>query len=150
LQTNVTTTLDRSLFPDIQLPDAIGSRATKFHEMAHEGDEWRSPIFDIGSTSPSSNIPAPKVISKKSPPQYNRPSIKEGRGASPKGVQSSEEAETQQISGGYGYNPSGSQATRVRSNADSLRTAVEDETDFAKHEASTPTMRAQNAARQVY
>jgi hypothetical protein len=48
--------------------------------MAREGDEWQSPIFDIGSAKPSSNIPKPKKITRKSPHQHTRATINDREG----------------------------------------------------------------------
>src|SRR5579859_531408 len=48
--------------------------------MAREGDEWRSPIFDLGSAKATSNIPQPKKITRKSPHQHTRATINDREG----------------------------------------------------------------------
>lgn len=63
------------MFPNIHLPDSIATKATKYREMAHEGDEWRSPVFDIGSAKASSKLIAPKPITHKSPYQGTRATV---------------------------------------------------------------------------
>jgi hypothetical protein len=68
------------LFPNVHLPGGISSEATKYKQMAREGDEWRSPIFDIGSAKPSSNIPKPKKITRRSPHQHTRATINDREG----------------------------------------------------------------------
>jgi len=101
--------------------------------MAREGDAWRSPIFDIGSAKPSSNISAPKEISRKSPHRDNRATINDRPGTvthQGQGFDASEAFHSQKGSTG-GYIPSsGNQGYQPRmSTADSLQTAV-DEHDF--------------------
>ena len=68
------------MFPNVHLPGGISSEATKYKQMAREGDEWRSPIFDIGSAKASSNIPKPKKITRKSPHQHTRATINDREG----------------------------------------------------------------------
>ena len=72
-------TRETSLFPNIQLPGAISTKANKYREMAREGDEWRSPVFDLG-TAKASNIPAPKQITRRSPHQDTRATINDRPG----------------------------------------------------------------------
>jgi len=48
--------------------------------MAREGKEWRSPIFDLGTAKATSDIPAPKKITRKSPRQNTRASIDDREG----------------------------------------------------------------------
>lgn len=77
---NVATSKETSLFPNVHLPGGISSKATKYKEMAREGDEWRSPIFDLGSAKTTSNIPKPKQITRKSPHQHTRATINDREG----------------------------------------------------------------------
>ena len=77
---NVATSKETSLFPNVHLPGGISSKATKYKELAREGDEWRSPIFDLGSAKATSNIPAPKEITRKSPHQHTRATINDREG----------------------------------------------------------------------
>ena len=73
-EVNVVDTKDTSMFPNIHLPGGISNKATKYREMASEGDEWRSPIFDLGA-SKATSIPEPKKITRKSPHQHSRTTI---------------------------------------------------------------------------
>ena len=77
---NVANTRETSLFPNIQLPGATSTKATKYREMAREGDEWRSPVFDLGTAKTASNIPAPKKITRRSPHQNTRATINDRPG----------------------------------------------------------------------
>src|SRR5208282_4867036 len=70
-QVNVANSKETSMFPNIHLPGGISTKATKYREMAREGDEWRSPIFDLGAAKPTS-IPEPKKITRKSPHYHSR------------------------------------------------------------------------------
>lgn len=79
-QVNVANTRETSLFPNIQLPGAISTKATKYREMARDGKEWRSPVFDIGTAKASSNIQAPKKITRRSPHQNTRATINDRPG----------------------------------------------------------------------
>ena len=85
LKVNVANTRETSLFPNIQLPDGISTKATKYREMAREGKEWRSPVFDLGTAKASSDIPAPKKITRKSPHQNTRATINDRPGTATHG-----------------------------------------------------------------
>ncbi|KKK18616.1 hypothetical protein ARAM_004195 [Aspergillus rambellii] len=60
-----TTTLKDSLFPDIELPGGITTKATEYDEIAKKGERWESPIFTIGTAPESTDIPKPADISRK-------------------------------------------------------------------------------------
>lgn len=63
---NYVVTKDESMFPNIQLPGGISSKATEFKELAHKGEKWESPVFSIGSSGRSRDIPrAPRVTRKR-------------------------------------------------------------------------------------
>ena len=47
-QVNVASTEETSIFPNIHFAGVISTTAAKYRQMAREGDEWRSPVFDIG------------------------------------------------------------------------------------------------------
>ncbi|KNG90436.1 hypothetical protein ANOM_001056 [Aspergillus nomiae NRRL 13137] len=64
-QVQTATTLHDSLFPEIQLPGGISSKATEYKELAERGERWESPIFTIGDAPESTNIPAPADITRK-------------------------------------------------------------------------------------
>ncbi|KAK5635980.1 hypothetical protein RRF57_011692 [Xylaria bambusicola] len=62
---NVAVTKEESMFQNIHLPGGISSKATEFKELARKGEKWESPVFSIGSSGKSTNIPAaPKVTRK--------------------------------------------------------------------------------------
>jgi hypothetical protein len=62
---NVAMTKQDSIFPDIHLPGGISSKATEYKELALKGNNWESPVFKIGSVSPTSDLPhAPQVNRK--------------------------------------------------------------------------------------
>lgn len=62
---NMAMTKQDSIFPNIHLQGGISSKATEYKNMAMEGQEWRSPIFKLGSASTSSNIPEATKITQK-------------------------------------------------------------------------------------
>lgn len=64
---NVAATLEGSKLQNKKLPGITSTTATKMKQRAREGKTWHSSIFDIGSAKPSTNVPAPKAISRKSP-----------------------------------------------------------------------------------
>ena len=65
---NVAMTKEDSIFPNIELPGGISSKATEYRELARKGEKWESPVFSIGSASKSSSIPsAPKIETKSRP-----------------------------------------------------------------------------------
>jgi hypothetical protein len=76
VEVNVTYTKETSMFPNIRFPGGISTKAEKYREIALEGDEWQSPIFDLG-TAKATPIPEPKKITRKSPHQCSRSTISE-------------------------------------------------------------------------
>lgn len=65
---NVAMTKEDSIFPNINLPGGISSKATEYRELARKGEKWESPVFSIGSASKSSSLPnAPKIENKPRP-----------------------------------------------------------------------------------
>lgn len=62
---NVAVTKEESIFPKIHLPGGISSKATEYKELARQGDKWESPVFSIGSSNKSSDIPAPPTVTRK-------------------------------------------------------------------------------------
>ncbi|KHJ34492.1 hypothetical protein EV44_g6503 [Erysiphe necator] len=65
---NVAITKHDSIFPNIHLAEGISSIATKYKELALQGEEWQSAIFNLGTAPPSKNIPiAPEIDYKKHP-----------------------------------------------------------------------------------
>ncbi|MBE3048163.1 DUF4449 domain-containing protein, partial [Candidatus Bathyarchaeota archaeon] len=62
---NIAYTLQDSIFPNIKLPGATSEKATKYKDLAAQGDDWQSPVFSLGKASQSSDIPrAPKIEDK--------------------------------------------------------------------------------------
>lgn len=62
---NIAYTMHDSIFPDIKLPGATSEKATKYKDLAQQGDKWQSPVFSIGQASQSNDIPrAPKIQEK--------------------------------------------------------------------------------------
>lgn len=135
-QVNVANTKETSMFPNVHLESGISTKATKYRQMAREGEEWRSPIFDMGSADASTKISEPKKITRKSPHQHSRATINEGP-TRKGGINDPEVAYMSLHSGGadgaqkssaIGAGGNGYQA-RMSTAADSMRTAV-DQDDF--------------------
>ncbi|KAI3329555.1 hypothetical protein F4824DRAFT_381410 [Ustulina deusta] len=62
---NVAVTKEDSIFQNVHLPGGISSKATEYKELARKGEKWESPVFSIGSSDKSTDIPvAPKVTRK--------------------------------------------------------------------------------------
>lgn len=62
---NTAMTKQDSIFPDIELPSGISTKATEYKELAAKGDRWESPVFSIGHAKESTGIPkAPEVTRK--------------------------------------------------------------------------------------
>jgi len=58
-------TLHDSIFPEIQLPGGVSTKATEYADLAAKGERWESPIFSIGSASESNNIPSAGQVTRK-------------------------------------------------------------------------------------
>jgi hypothetical protein len=78
-QVNIATTKETSMFPKVSLLGGISSKATKYREMAREGNEWRSPVFDLGTANPT-RIPEPGKITRKSPHEHSPATINDRPG----------------------------------------------------------------------
>lgn len=65
-QANVALTQHESIFKNISLPGGFSTQATKYKDMAHQGEKWQSPIFSIGSAPESKDI-KPTQVGRKSP-----------------------------------------------------------------------------------
>lgn len=62
---NIAYTMHDSIFPNVKLPGATSEKATKYKDMAAQGDKWQSPVFSIGKASQSKDIPrAPRIQDK--------------------------------------------------------------------------------------
>ncbi|KAI1362221.1 hypothetical protein F5Y08DRAFT_279318 [Xylaria arbuscula] len=62
---NVAVTKEESMFQNIHLPGGISSKATEFKQLARKGEKWESPVFSIGSSGKSTNIPAAPQVTRK-------------------------------------------------------------------------------------
>ena len=62
---NVAMTQLDSIFPQIKLPGGISSKATEYKQLAAKGDKWESPIFGIGSSPETSNLPHASPVTRK-------------------------------------------------------------------------------------
>lgn len=63
---NVAVTQQDSIFKNISLPGGISTKATEYKELAAKGDKWESPVFGIGSSKESTDIPKAGQITRKS------------------------------------------------------------------------------------
>lgn len=62
---NLAITKEDSAFPNVHLPGGISSKATEFKELARKGEKWESPVFSIGSSGKSNDIPAAPQVAHK-------------------------------------------------------------------------------------
>lgn len=62
---NVAVTQEDSVFQNIHLPGGISSKATEYKELARKGEKWESPVFSIGSSSKSTDIPVAPAVTRK-------------------------------------------------------------------------------------
>jgi DNA ligase-4 len=75
-KTKVAITKEDSMFKNISLPGGISTKATEYKELARRGDRWESEVFSIGSANPTTDIPRPRQITRKSP-YANRRSVRD-------------------------------------------------------------------------
>lgn len=68
---NVAVTQEDSVFQNIHLPGGISSKATEYKELARKGEKWESPVFSIGSSSKSTDIPVAPAVTRKPHPATN-------------------------------------------------------------------------------
>ncbi|CAK7236885.1 hypothetical protein SBRCBS47491_009788 [Sporothrix bragantina] len=68
---NIAYTKEDSIFPHINLPGGFSAKASEYRAKAREGEDWKSPVFTIGSAGTSKNIPKPPVVEKKDAPATN-------------------------------------------------------------------------------
>jgi hypothetical protein len=62
---NMAMTKQDSIFPNINLPSGISTKATEYKELAAKGERWESPVFSIGSAKESANIPSAPQVRRK-------------------------------------------------------------------------------------
>jgi hypothetical protein len=63
---NLAMTKEDSIFPDVNLPGGISTKATEYRQQAREGEKWQSPVFSIGSAGRSTDVPSTPRITRKS------------------------------------------------------------------------------------
>jgi len=62
---NVAITQEDSIFKNISLPGGISSKATEYKHLAAKGDRWESPVFSIGNSKESTDIPKLAQVKRK-------------------------------------------------------------------------------------
>ena len=62
---NVAMTQNDSIFPQVKLPGGISTKATEYKALAAKGEKWESPVFGIGSSAESTNLPSLTPVSRK-------------------------------------------------------------------------------------
>lgn len=62
---NMAVTQYESIFPHINLPGGISTKATEFKDLAAKGDKWESPVFGIGSAKESTDLPKTSPVTRK-------------------------------------------------------------------------------------
>jgi hypothetical protein len=62
---NMAVTQHESIFPAIQLPGGISTKATEYKDLAAKGEKWESPIFSIGSAKETSSLPKLASVARK-------------------------------------------------------------------------------------
>lgn len=97
---NVAMTQHDSMFKHIQLPGGISTKATEYKELAAKGERWQSPVFGIGSASPSSDIPSVHKVTRK-PHQTRDAGVRGGNHPSVSSASGTTAAESGSL-GGYG------------------------------------------------
>jgi len=63
---NMAMTKQDSIFPNINLPSGISTKATEYKELAAKGERWESSVFSIGSAKESTNLPSAPQVTRKS------------------------------------------------------------------------------------
>lgn len=63
---NVAMTKEDSIFPKLDLPGGVSTKATEYKELARKGDKWESPVFSIGNAKKSTDLPSAPEIQRKS------------------------------------------------------------------------------------
>jgi len=74
----VAMTKEDSMFKNINLPGGISTEATKYKQMAREGERWESPVFTLGTARETSNLPKPVEIRRK-PHNTSRAQLRSAR-----------------------------------------------------------------------
>lgn len=65
---NIAMTKQDSIFPNLNLPGGISTKATEYKELGMRGEKWESPVFKLGSAPRSTNVArAPQVSRKRHP-----------------------------------------------------------------------------------
>lgn len=64
-QVNMAMTQHDSIFQNVKLPGGISTKATEYRDLAAKGDRWESPVFSIGASRESSNLPSAQKVTRK-------------------------------------------------------------------------------------
>jgi hypothetical protein len=64
---NMAVTKHDSIFPNINLPGGISTKATEYKDLATKGEKWESPVFSIGSAKETRSLRKVDNIKRKSP-----------------------------------------------------------------------------------
>jgi len=62
---NMAMTKQDSIFPDIDLPSGISTKATEYKELSAKGERWESPVFSIGGAKESTSIPSAPTVTRR-------------------------------------------------------------------------------------
>ncbi|KAL9534268.1 hypothetical protein SMMN14_02241 [Sphaerulina musiva] len=62
---NVAMTQNDSIFKNISLPGGISTKATEYQQLAAKGEKWESPVFSIGTASPTKSLPPAGKVTRK-------------------------------------------------------------------------------------
>ncbi|KAL9086508.1 MAG: hypothetical protein Q9165_007124 [Trypethelium subeluteriae] len=62
---NVAMTQQDSIFKDVNLPGGISTKATEYKDLAAKGEKWESPVFSIGSSKETTNLPKVSAVQRK-------------------------------------------------------------------------------------
>jgi hypothetical protein len=79
---NMAMTKQDSIFPNINLPSGISTKATEYKELAAKGERWESSVFSIGSAKESTNIPSAPQVTRKSHSTAKPAGVSNGSGLS--------------------------------------------------------------------
>lgn len=62
---NIAMTKEDSIFPNVNLPGGVSTKATEYKELSRKGEKWESPVFSIGNAKKSTDIPSAPQIERK-------------------------------------------------------------------------------------
>lgn len=62
---NIAMTKEDSLFPALDLPGGVSTKASEYKQLAGKGEKWESPVFSIGKADKSTDIPSAPQVERK-------------------------------------------------------------------------------------